>query len=1244
MTNFLKRFSLAALLSALLFVSAYSQDTVTGAFEGRVSNNVTGAAIAGAFVQIENEETGVTYNLRTNSKGLFYQGLLAPGWYLIRVSISGYDTRILRRQLKVSFTGEVVPVPVALDPAGSGAVSQTPEAGDIRVEINTTDARRDESAKEEEINDLPIGAATVTRSFDELALLAPGVAPPPQTVGDVAGPGVGPGVGSAGQFAVNGLRSRGNNFTVDGSDNNDEDIGVRRQGFVALIAQPLESVKEYQVITLLAPAQFGRNIGAQVNAVSKGGGNQTHGAIYGSFNTSHLNARNFFDTIGENRTFPLIAGTNQSVLLDGEPLLVNYRSGEEDSFTYGQAGGVLGGPIIRQRTFYFLSAETQIINATKEKSFAVPTVEQRGAFRTGASGTYRNPFTNASVSAIPNPITSGTLFSLFPFPNNPTGVYGENTFTQDLPASGKGVILSGKIDHNFKLFDRQQTVTGRYNFTDDDREIPAVNEAIFSSLLSRIQTQNFSFFYNSQLNSTSSSNPLFNQVRLSFGWTHLNFKELRDKEFLIPSDLAPNTPFLLNAPLRINFTHPAAPGIENTGAVLLRSTDITSGNNPNTGLPFSTVESLIGLIGQVNIAGFNGLGVDVYNFPQDRVNKTYQLADELTWRVNNHSLVFGVDTRRTDLNSDLPRLSRPLITFNGAPRLIQQTGTPCPNGGIGEFCYPTNTDLNPIIRAEDLAGLGATSNFLLTLNVDRPDAKANLRFYQLNFYGQDTWRISSKLSFSYGLRYEFNTPVKEVDRLIEQTFSDPRLALSPGLNFFIGGRTQLYEPDYNNFAPRIGVAYSPNFFGKKRTSVFRAGYGIFYDQILGAVVSQSRNVFPTFLTVNFGGLAVIGQTGLTFFNPTRRNIQSVPVVTLGTVNTLNPALGIENFFDFLRSFYPNAVTATLPALDLDMPMAHHYSFVYEQQLNSHFTISVGYIGTAGKNLLRFTTPNLGSSLTVAPTALQPFTVNTNEGLISIPSTLGFVIIPPRPVSGVGAVNRFETTAASNYNALQTQFMCRFINSLDFQLSYTFSKAVDDVSDVFDLAGAFVLPQNSLTFAGERSAANFDVRHRFAYNLIYHFPKQNNRLGWLTDNLQIASIGRFHTGQPFTVNSTIDVNLDGNLTDRLNTTDGIEIIGSRRQPLRLTAANSFALLAPFGEDGRVKRNSFRAGSILDLDLSITKQFSFGARKLLFRTDIFSILNRVNFGIPVRLLEAAGFGRATNTITPARRVQFSLKYEF
>ncbi|MGH9945430.1 MAG: hypothetical protein ACRD9R_24010, partial [Pyrinomonadaceae bacterium] len=173
-------------------------------------------------------------------------------------------------------------------------------------------------------------------------------------------------------------------------------------------------------------------------------------------------------------------------------------------------------------------------------------------------------------------------------------------------------------------------------------------------------------------------------------------------------------------------------------------------------------------------------------------------------------------------------------------------------------------------------------------------------------------------------------------------------------------------------------------------------------------------------------------------------------------------------------------------------------------------------------------------------------------------------------------------------------------------------------------------------------------HRFAYSFIADLPDFRDRrraLRLFFGGLQVAGAGRFHTGQPFTVNSTIDVNLDGNLTDRLNTMDGLIVTGSRRQPLRLTADNTLGLLAPFGRDGSVGRNTFRAGSVLELDLSLVKRFAFSARQsLLIRVDAFNFIDRANYGIPVRFLEAPGFGQATSTVTPGRRIQFALKYSF
>jgi len=1224
MNSFLRRLLVTLFAILTLFLAGkpiLAQDTVSGAIEGIVSDSKTGAPIKDADVQIVNEQTGLVIFLRTDSEGRFYEGQLAPGLYLIRVTAAQFQTRELFHEVRISYTDPVIPIPVPLDPSN---LPTSPVQRDIRIEMNRTDASRKGSFTKE-VPILPLGTTTLIRSFDELALLLPGVAPPPQTLGSVAGPGVGPGVGSAGQFAVNGLRSRANNFTVDGSDNNDEDIGVRRQGFVSLIPQPIDSIQEYHVTTLLAPAQFGRNIGAQVNAVSKSGGERIHGSVYGLFNSSQLNARNFFDNpTAANSLFALRADNGQPVLLDGQPLMVRNESGGEDSFTLGKGGFVLGGPLKPKHIFYFFSGEFQSLNATQEESFAVPTVQERGAFGTGATAIFRDPFNGNPTSANPTGRNGAALFSLFPFPNNPEGIYGANTFTQVLPAGGRGVVASGKVDTNFEAWRRPQSVIARYNFTDDFRNIPVTGGAIFSTLEPHIRTQNLSLIWHNKITLPTSRTTIQNQVRASYGRTRLRFDEVRDEEFLIPSRNLPNTPFLLNAPELFNVTLPSAPGVPNNGPVRY------------TRLP-TTVEREFGMLGQVNVAGFSPIGVDVFNFPQRRVNNTYQLADQLTIKFGGHGLTFGTDNRRTELNSELPRNARPVVTFGGAPRLIFENGT---------SRLPTSSDPNPFIRPIDLASISAPNNLFLTFSTS-PDDSISLRTYQLNFYAQHDWRIRRNLSLSYGLRYEYNTPPRELHERIERTFTDPALNLVPGLSEFIDGRTRINDPDLNNFAPRVSLAYASDRFIKNRQSVLRAGYGIFYDQILGAVVSQSRNVFPTFVTVNFGGglvSAASREFPLVVFNPANSailiNEVFFPILTPGTVNQLNPQIGLSRLISFLNNNFADAISPTLPARKLETPSAHQFAVTFEQQLSSNVAVTTAYVGTRANHLLRFSTPNLGPGLTVVPTSFSVF-----QEIFRVPEFVGRVIVPERPVEGLGAVNIFETTASSRYDSLQLQVLGRLRQSLQYKMSYTLSKATDDVSDVFDLAGASALPQNSFTFAGERGPANFDARHRVTYNLIYTFGEYSNGVQSFLSGLQIASIGRFQTGQAFTVNSTIDVNLDGNMTDRLNTLDGIVITGDRSQPLRLSTDNTLSLLAPFGEDGSINRNTFRAGNLLELDLAMIKSFSMGAnRRLIFRMDVFNFINRANFGVPVRFLEAPGFGKATSTVTPGRRVQFSLKASF
>ncbi|HWS87866.1 MAG TPA: TonB-dependent receptor [Pyrinomonadaceae bacterium] len=1295
-----RRLLAAALLAAFAAGAARAQDTVTGAFEGIVRDKVTRAGISGAYVEITDEATDVVKTAKTDTLGYFFSGALPPGTYTVRVASQGYESAtVTSNELLIAKTTPVVPRPVEMEklsaglprprrrlaaappagvltrtlfffltPAGlqaaGGGPAQTPanaprspqpvRGGEtiFKGNLYATDARLDGSFRRLEIESLPLGGQTLTRTFDELAFLLPGVAPPPETVGGGAGPGVGAGVGSAGQFAVNGLRSRANNFTVDGSDNNDEDIGVRRQGFLALVPQPVESIQEYQVITLLAPAQFGRNVGAQVNAVSRSGGRETHGALFGLFNSSRLDARNYFDTANGSGTVEVRSGAQRVVAapavqfnldtfnfdpVGGSPVVSRNGSGGKDSSTLGQGGFVLGGAIRPRRLFYFVSAERQVLNASREESFAVPTVAERGAFGAGASGLFANPFTGASVFAFPTTAGGDAVFSLFPFPNNPDGVYGAHTYTQGLPAGARGLILSGRLDANFREGARQHALAGRYNFTDDWRDIPAPGGALFSTLRPRVRTQNLSLFLNSRAAVPDPALSVFNQLRLSYGRTRLRFDEVRDKAHLIPSRLFPGEPFLLNAPLLSNVTLPDLPpagdaAVANAGDVVY--------------LSGGTVEESLGPLGRVNVAGYSPVGVDVFNFPQRRVNNTYQFADHLTLRRARHTFAPGIDVRRTELRSVLPRNFRPLLSFNGAPRLAGSTG------GL------SITD--DFVRPVDLAAASAASGFFQTLTTGS-DSGIDLRYYQLDFYAQDEWRARPNLSLSAGLRYEVNTTPREASRSIEETFDDPALALAPGLGGFVEGRTKIYETG-GVLAPRVGVAYAPGLFGGGDAAVVRAGYGLYSDQVLGAVVSQSRSVYPTFLNVNTaGGLAnplFFSGTpvALGLLNPADSNL-----VLGGTLNTLGlplaAAVAEVNAIASAGGAMPGAsgVEVTVPARRLLPPLAHQYALSFEGRLGAGALVSAAYVGTRGRRLLRFATPNLGSNAVVLVNRFEAEVVGPRPfepqfyGIAVAPGTrltAGGQFAGGRPVPGVGGVSMFETAARSRYDAFQLQLRGRALDSLQYLFNYTFSEATDDVSDVFELAGASALPQNSLTFAGEYGPANYDARHLASYYVVYDLGGFGGEAARrLFGGLRLVSAGRFRTGQPFTVNSLFDVNLDGNLTDRLDATSGLLVTGDRRRPLLLTTSDLASLRARAGEDGRVGRNTFRAGNVFVLDAALIKSVRLGeAQLLLLRAEVFNLTNRANFGVPVRLLEAPGFGRATSTVTPARRVQFSLKYEF
>ena len=1222
------------------------------AVEGRVVDRA-GNALGGAKVVLAGLRARVRGSADTDARGFYRVEDLPPGLYIVTAAWGGEAGRGLTSE-SLSLESEETKAPPlklveVLHATGAGQTGAQPPAqvrsGESAASlVRSVDVARVSNFSGRLFESVPVGGATPMRSFDEFALLAPGVAPPPYTPG-ARGPGVGYGVGTAGQFSVNGMRARSNNFSVDGSDNNDPDVGVRRQGFVALVPLSIESVKDFSIATLLWDTELGRNFGGQVNAVSAYGGNAFHGQLYGLFTDSALNARNFFDT----------------------------ALGGEDSFTRTQVGFTFGGPVRRDRTHFFFSYERQQAGASTEQHFAAPTAAER-SFNNGqnfgagilAATTIYGPFQNAT------PLGRNVL-SLYPLPNNPAGPYGANTYTQVLPADGRGDVFSAKLS--------QQVWSGglfsaRYNLTDDRRTLPSVNRAIRSTIGSATRSHNLSLVLDSPLGPN-----FFNQARFSFGRTALRFNEYPGSPYVFSASSTEALPRYLQSPVNVT--------------------------------------SQTGLLGELLIVPFSPVGVGVETFPQRRASNTFQFADTFSRSLGSHSLKFGANVRRYQLNSVLDRFYRPQAVYAGGLTSF----------GSGE---------PGVISGVELASVGVASSVMQTLTAGPPDSTVGLRFTEYHLFANDNWRVRPRFTLDFGLRYEYNTVPREVNGRIEEALRLEGLP-RPGASLFdtaartaafndavdayrrvLDGRTRIYDPDRNNFGGHAGFAWSLDPEGR---TVLRGGYGLYYDTIFGAVVSQSRSVFPNEIPLNvdpsFLNFDVFTLNNPAFLvlnpNPNNASSPSVRLVRTGACNQFGTCNrlggGAEDFVALIGQLFIQNTTGglafTLPRKQMPTPYAQQWHLTLERELFDDYYVSAAYVGTKGTKLTRLLTPNLGPHVTPL---IQMVNIMRPFGGISFPDPNGFPIIavdtvqsgagffsdtginddfmcpgqspfePPnstapficgpaaftfasRPNPALGAYRIFENSANSNYHALQVEARKRYSRGFQFTAAYTWSHAIDDVSDLFPIAGAPTLPQNSLDLRAERASANFDVRHRFASSLVWDLPYGRDARGLggvLLSDWQVASLFQAHTGQPFTLNLPFDGNLDGNLSDRPSNTDGLIFFnGHGRERVRLAPGRRFtnylnrvtALtfpgpnLAYFFLDGGVGRNTVRGDSFVNLDLSVAKRFNVTeGQYLLFRTEVFNALNRANFGLPVRVIGAPGFGSSVETATPARMIQFVVKYQF
>jgi hypothetical protein len=547
-------------------------------------------------------------------------------------------------------------------------------------------------------------------------------------------------------------------------------------------------------------------------------------------------------------------------------------------------------------------------------------------------------------------------------------------------------------------------------------------------------------------------------------------------------------------------------------------------------------------------------GLSSANLTQGRTVATKQrqfnAVENLTVVAGNHTLKFGADFRRLT-----PQFaSRSLgITYNFATEASRRTGVP---------------------SSIQIQALAPTADFYVD---------------NFSLYGQDTWRASKRLTLTYGLRWELNPPLKG-DRLPYQIqgLDNPLTATLAPAN------TRQWETTYDNFAPRVGVAYT---LSEKQDLVARAGFGIFYDLGTGTAL-RGYSSFP------YNSLRTITNPAQLRFPANPADLQPAP------------------FLDTAPPPYNSDFSVFDPQLKL--PFTRQWNVSIEKGLGENQSVTISYVGAQGRRLLRLEQlRNYNAAFAAQRFGLpaRPI-VQINPALFG-PTNLNDTVVPTAgsPVS----VTRNGTT--SDYHALQAQFQRRLSKGLQILASYTYGKALDDVSDE-TITG---IPESDLILSLERGAANFDVRHNFIAAVSYEIPtwRANNFTRAAFGGWAIDSIIRARTGLPFSVISqTFDI-LNIGTTRRVDLIGGVPVwLEDERSPggRRLNPA-AFAVPAP-GRQGTLGRNVLRSFGHRQIDFAVRRSFALTEKlRLQFRAEAFNLFNTPNFSFPAASFGFPGFGEAT-----------------
>src|SRR3984893_10339141 len=1115
-----------AVLFCLVYPTFLLAQSTGGRILGRVADP-SGAVLANVKVTATNEATVVSQETQTSGAGDYGFPQVAVGVYRLEFDLAGFKKNV-QRGVNLDLN-QVITVNTIMQ---IGETKETVEVTSEAPLVDTTSTQLGAVMDQRQVATLPLNA----RDTYQLLQLQPGV----QGVG---GSDLFYGSNQAGAVSVNGGRGRSNNFNVNGGDGNDLFVNS------PAIQPTPDSIAEFRVLSNTFDAEYGRNSGAVINVVTKSGTNNWHGSVYEFLRNQSLNAKGYLDL---------------------------RRADDKQN----QFGGTFGGPIKKDRTFFFASYEgRRVVHGISSDPIIVPTAAERaGDFsaspfdpsaviatqtfadilnaRCGAGATvgatYNSLFpTNVMPTNCFDPAAVAILQRFVPCPNaDPTcnNLSNVDSLFRAIPNDRSHENqLTLKIDHRIN---NKQNLSVYYYFNDGFDAQPFTRfQAATPNLLpgfgnnNATRSQQVNLSHTWTINSTT-----VNEARITY------FREAQGT-FLHPQRTNLVTDSCGSAAAAVCFT-----GTSDTPGVI--PADPRIGITPNLGANREGVP-FIGIGGGFTVGNnFEG------ELPQK--GNTYQFSNNLTKIIGTHTTKFGVDFRNQRFLQTL------YFDVNG------------------DFTYSGGGSTDPI--ATDASGnQNLFPNYLLRLPDSYLQGSAqteDIRGNSIYLFAQDSWKIRPNLTLNYGLRWEFNQPIYDAGKRYQTfrpgqpttTFPCQLTAASqaslgyldnncnpggsaaavfplglvvPGDKGVPRGLTTSY---YKSFAPRIGIAWDPWKSGK---TTIRGGFGLFYNPIEQLVLEQFQGEPP------FGGSSLIsGGLFNTPFVSQSGNISPNPFNGI-----LNPAPG--QAVDW-SSFRPIVLFGELEP-HLRAQYTSQYNFGIQREIGKDMVLSVGYVGSQGHRLLATKDLNFGNAQTcidlqnisdyytkVAPDptlasaySCGPFFADRSFSLPAGSIPPGFTVHLPygsaptvsagnpditlvglrrfsspicEPTTGAGcpldgvpvfsSIFAQDTIANSNYNSLQASLEKRFSHGLQFELAYTFSKSIDNASSFENILKPICDRSN-------RALSLFDARHRLVISYLWQLPvpQYQGAKGKVLDGWAVSGITSLQSGFPIRIQSSNDSELE-----------------------------------------------------------------------------------------------------------------------